>query len=105
MILETLRLADDSNSKQVSTILYCLGDEAEGVLQSTHLTTEDYAVYNTVYKYLTVSSRSVEMYFKAQGLIDETSKQESQQSSIKKLGSTYYLRIGQVLKWPPLHKV
>ena len=24
---------------------------------------------------------------------------------IKKYGSTSYLRIGQVLKWPPIHKV
>ena len=35
-----------------------------------------------------------------QGMLGEFSK-----SSIKKYDSTSYLRIGQVLKWPPTHKV
>ena len=45
-------LADDSDSKQVNTLLYCLGEEAESVLLSTNLTAEERAVYNTVIKKL-----------------------------------------------------
>ena len=40
-------IADDA-AKQISALLYCLGEEAEAVLDSTNITAEEKAVYNTV---------------------------------------------------------
>ena len=34
--------------QQVSTLLYCLGEEAEGVLTSTNVTADERKVYDTV---------------------------------------------------------
>ena len=41
-------LLDESAKKQVSTLLYCLGEEAETVLASTNITDEQRKVYDTV---------------------------------------------------------
>ena len=41
-------LTEDEQKKQVSTLLYCLGEEAEGVLASTNITAEQCEVYDTV---------------------------------------------------------
>ena len=41
-------LSIESSSKQVSTFLYCLGEEAESVLASTGVTTDDRKDYATV---------------------------------------------------------
>ena len=39
---------DASASKQVNTLLYCLGEEAESVLNSTNITEEETKNYETV---------------------------------------------------------
>ena len=41
-------LADESELKQVNTLLYCLGEEAEDVLTSTNITEDDKEKYNPV---------------------------------------------------------
>ena len=41
-------LANDDAVKQVNTLLYCLGEEAEGVLSSTNVTADERKVYDTV---------------------------------------------------------
>ena len=41
-------LAGESNARQVSTLLYCMGEEADSVLTSTNATAEERGVYNTV---------------------------------------------------------
>lgn len=41
-------LAEDSAAKQTSTLLYCLGEEAESVLTSTNATEDDRADYDRV---------------------------------------------------------
>ena len=41
-------LSDDSSEKQVNTLLYCLGEQAEAVLTSTNTSAEDRKVYDTV---------------------------------------------------------
>lgn len=38
-------LSEASASKQISTLLYCLGEEDEAILTSTNATTEDRAEY------------------------------------------------------------
>ena len=38
----------DSETRQVSTLLYCLGDEAEDVLSSTNISEEDKTNYSKV---------------------------------------------------------
>ena len=45
---EASGLSEASASKQISTLLYCLGEEAEAVLTSTNATTEDRADYKRV---------------------------------------------------------
>ena len=40
-------LSEDSEGKQVSTLLYCLGEQAEAVLISTNATAEDRATYSS----------------------------------------------------------
>ena len=39
---------DGSESKQVNTLLYCLGEEAEAVLDSTYITSDERKVYSKV---------------------------------------------------------
>ena len=41
-------LVDQDAKKQVSTLLYCLGEQAETVLSSTNITEEQRKVYDTV---------------------------------------------------------
>ena len=41
-------LGDKSESQQVNTLLYCLGEEAESVLTSTNATEEEQKSYTTV---------------------------------------------------------
>ena len=41
-------LGEQSAAKQISTLLYCLGEEAESVLTSTNATAEERGVYSTV---------------------------------------------------------
>ncbi len=41
-------LTADSAKKQVNTLLYCMGEEAEAVLSSTNVTAEERAVYETI---------------------------------------------------------
>lgn len=41
-------LVDEGAKKQVSTLLYCLGEEAETVLASTNITDEQRKVYDRV---------------------------------------------------------
>ena len=43
-------LKGEDAEKQVSTLLYCLGEEAEAVLASTNITDEERKVYDTVLK-------------------------------------------------------
>ena len=45
---EASGLSGESASKQISTLLYCLGEEAECVLASTNATAEDCADYDRV---------------------------------------------------------
>ena len=45
---EASSLTEDSAKKQVNTLLYCLGEEAEAVLSSTTITAEERDVYDTV---------------------------------------------------------
>ena len=44
----TSGLSKDSEARQVSTLLYCLGEEAEDVLSSTNISEEDKAKYSNV---------------------------------------------------------
>jgi len=39
---------EKSKAKKISTVLYCLGEEAESVLASTHIATEERQKYETV---------------------------------------------------------
>jgi len=41
-------LASDDEAKQISTLLYCLGEQAEAVLGSTDITEEERKVYDTI---------------------------------------------------------
>ena len=41
-------LVDDAAAKQVNTLLYCIGEEAEAVLTSMNATDEERKVYDTV---------------------------------------------------------
>ena len=41
-------MADEAPTKQISTLLYCLGEEAEAVLASTNASADDRKVYATV---------------------------------------------------------
>ena len=41
-------LAEQDEGRQVSTLLYCLGEDAEDVLTSTNITAEDRRSYNAV---------------------------------------------------------
>lgn len=41
-------LAGDDEAKQISTLLYCLGEQAEAVLDSTDITADERKVYDTV---------------------------------------------------------
>ena len=41
-------LADNNPVKQVNTLLYCIGKEAEGILTSTNTTEGEHKVYQTV---------------------------------------------------------
>ena len=41
-------LASDEGPRQVSTLLYCMGEDADGVLSSTNVTGEERKTYNTV---------------------------------------------------------
>ena len=41
-------LAEDSHKKQISTLLYCLGEEAESVLTSTNATESDRSDYDRI---------------------------------------------------------
>ena len=41
-------LTEDSAKKQISTLLYCLGEEAEAVLASTNATADERKVHDTV---------------------------------------------------------
>ena len=41
-------LADNNPVKQVNTLLYCIGKEAEGILTSTNTTEDKRKVYQTV---------------------------------------------------------
>ena len=43
-------LKGEDPEKQVSTLLYCLGEEAEAVLESTNIKDEERKVYDTVLK-------------------------------------------------------
>ena len=38
----------DSETRQIDTLLYCLGGEAESVLASTNITADDRKVYKTI---------------------------------------------------------
>ena len=40
-VRDASELSSESDSKQVSTFLYCLGEEAESVLASTAITPDD----------------------------------------------------------------
>ena len=42
------KLSKDSGARQVSTLLYCLGEEAEDVLSSTNIQEEDKTDYSKV---------------------------------------------------------
>ena len=39
------RLATEDDAKQVNTLLYCIGEEAEGVLSSASITADERAIY------------------------------------------------------------
>ena len=41
-------LKEESDTKQVSTLLYCLGEEAEAVLDSTNITSDEKKRYDKV---------------------------------------------------------
>ena len=43
-----LGLIEESPTKQVNTLLYCLGEEADAVLASTHATEEERKSYDSV---------------------------------------------------------
>ena len=41
-------LPDESNDRQISTLLYCMGEEAEDILRSTNITEDERKVYDSV---------------------------------------------------------
>ena len=41
-------LDEEPAAKQVSTLLYCIGEEAEGIMVSMNITAEQHRVYTTV---------------------------------------------------------
>ena len=41
-------LAGEGEPRQVSTLMYCMGEEADGILASTNVTAEERKVYKTV---------------------------------------------------------
>ena len=41
-------LSGESDTRQVSTVLYCMGEEVEDVISSTDITTEERKTYKTV---------------------------------------------------------
>ena len=41
-------LAGEDEPRQVSTLMYCMGEEADGILASTNVTAEERKVYKTV---------------------------------------------------------
>ena len=41
-------LATEDDAKQVNTLLYCIGEEAEGVLSSASITVDEHSVYDSV---------------------------------------------------------
>ena len=41
-------LSTESSARQVNTLLYCLGEEAEDLLRSTNITEDERKVYLTV---------------------------------------------------------
>lgn len=45
---EALDLDESTETKEISTLLYCLGDEVESVLASTNVTTEECKEYKKV---------------------------------------------------------
>ena len=45
---EAAGLAEESNEKQVNTLLYCMGEGASSVLASTNLTSDERKVYQKV---------------------------------------------------------
>ena len=51
-------LTSDSGAKQVNTLLYCLGEEAEAVLDSTNASAADKTSYDTVFERARFNRRS-----------------------------------------------
>ena len=58
-------LADSTADKQISTLLYCLGEDAESVLTSTNATEEDRKDYDKVLKLFDDFSGPLRHYFRA----------------------------------------
>ena len=56
-------LAEDSAKKQVSMLLYCLGEEAELVLNSTNVTEEDKFDYSRIIVKFNTIFRSAGMLY------------------------------------------
>jgi len=80
---EASGLAESAAGKQVSTLLYCLGEDAEAVLSSTNVTSDDRMDYDRVLAKFDefFQVRKNVIYERARGSIEGTSKAESQQNS------------------------
>ena len=54
-------LSDDDPKKQINTLLYCIGEEAESVLSSMNVTPNERRHYDTVLKKFDEFSKCIEI--------------------------------------------
>ena len=76
-------LANDDASKQISTLLYCMGEKAEALLLSTNITEVERKVYDTVIEELDAFLKvRRNIIFERPSLIGEIDLKVNQQNSI-----------------------
>ena len=86
-------LSEDGEEKQVSTLMYCMGEDAEDTLASTNISEEDRKQYETVIrKFDAFFKVRKNVIFKRARFIDVSSDKMSQPSSSSRV-STVWPRI------------
>ena len=76
-------LVNDDASKQISTLLYCLGEKAEALLLSTNITEDERKVYGRVIAKLDAFLKVWRnIIFERPSLIEEIDLKVNQQNSI-----------------------
>ena len=76
-------LANNDASKQISTLLYCIGEKAEALLLSTNITEDERKVYDTVIVELDAFLKvRRNIIFERASLIEEINLKVNQQKSI-----------------------